>query len=71
MDGVDGAEFGEGPVVLAVPVLFAGPEELATCFLFRTLGPPLEAPFSPDIHIFFRQGFRGCWNVLCTNLKSA
>ncbi len=47
VDGVDGAEFGEGPAVLAVPELFAGPEEFAVCFLFRALWAPFAAAFSP------------------------
>lgn len=34
VDGVEGAELGEGPVVLAVPVLLAGPEDDTGCFLF-------------------------------------
>lgn len=33
VDGVEGAEFGEGPVVVPVPVLFAAPEDEG-CFLF-------------------------------------
>lgn len=34
VDGVEGAELGEGPAVFAVPELFAGPEEFGCCFLF-------------------------------------
>lgn len=34
VDGVEGAELGEGPVVFAVPVLLAGPEDETGCFLF-------------------------------------
>ena len=34
VEGVEGAELGEGPVVFAVPVLLAGPEEETGCFLF-------------------------------------
>lgn len=34
VDGVDGAELGEGPAVFAVPELLAGPEEDTGCFLF-------------------------------------
>lgn len=33
VDGVDGGELAEGPTVFPVPVLFAGPEDVA-CFLF-------------------------------------
>jgi hypothetical protein len=49
VDGVDGAEFGEGPAVLAVPVLFAGPDEFVGCFLFLTPGTPLAAAFFTHI----------------------
>lgn len=34
VEGVEGAELGEGPAVLAVPELLAGPEEDIGCFLF-------------------------------------
>lgn len=34
VDGVEGAELGEGPAVLAVPELLAGPEDDTGCFLF-------------------------------------
>ena len=34
VDGVDGAELGEGPAVFAVPELLAGPEDDTGCFLF-------------------------------------
>ena len=34
VDGVEGAELGEGPAVFAVPELLAGPEEDTGCFLF-------------------------------------
>lgn len=34
VEGVEGAEPGEGPAVFAVPVLLAGPEDDAGCFLF-------------------------------------
>lgn len=34
VDGVEGAELGEGPAVLAVPELLAGPEDDPGCFLF-------------------------------------
>ena len=34
VDGVEGAELGEGPAVFAVPVLLAGPEDELGCFLF-------------------------------------
>lgn len=33
VEGVDGAELGDGPAVFAVPELLAGPED-AGCFLF-------------------------------------
>jgi hypothetical protein len=33
VDGVEGGELAEGPTVFPVPVLFAGPEDVA-CFLF-------------------------------------
>lgn len=39
VDGVEGAELGEGPAVFAVPVLLAGPEEEFGCFLFLTNWP--------------------------------
>ena len=35
VDGVEGAELGEGPAVFAVPELFAGPEEDTGCFRLR------------------------------------
>lgn len=36
MEGVEGAELGEGPAVLAVPELLAGPDdETGGCFLLR------------------------------------
>lgn len=38
MDGVDGAELGEGPAVFAVPELLAGPEDDTGCFLFLPVG---------------------------------
>lgn len=38
VEGVDGAELGEGPVVFAVPELFAGPEDDTICFLLRPDG---------------------------------
>lgn len=34
IDGVEGAELGDGPVVFAVPELLAGPEDETGCFLF-------------------------------------
>ena len=34
VEGVEGAELGDGPVVFAVPVLLAGPDEDPGCFLF-------------------------------------
>ena len=34
VEGVEGAELGEGPAVFAVPELFAGPEDDTGCFLF-------------------------------------
>ena len=34
VEGVEGAELGDGPAVFAVPELFAGPEEDTGCFLF-------------------------------------
>lgn len=34
VDGVEGAELGEGPAVFAVPELLAGPEDETGCFLF-------------------------------------
>lgn len=34
VEGVDGAELGEGPAVFAVPELLAGPEDVTGCFLF-------------------------------------
>lgn len=34
VDGVEGAELGEGPAVFAVPELLAGPEDDTGCFLF-------------------------------------
>lgn len=34
VEGVDGAELGEGPAVFAVPELLAGPEDDTGCFLF-------------------------------------
>jgi hypothetical protein len=53
VDGVEGAEFGEGPAVLAVPVLFAGPEDDAGCFLFLALGATFAAAFS-QTHTHFK-----------------
>jgi hypothetical protein len=37
VDRVDGGELAEGPTVLPVPVLFAGPEDVG-CFLFLLFG---------------------------------
>lgn len=34
VEGVEGAELGEGPAVFAVPELLAGPEDDTGCFLF-------------------------------------
>ena len=34
VEGVEGAELGDGPVVFAVPELLAGPDEEPGCFLF-------------------------------------
>lgn len=34
VDGVEGAELGEGPAVFAVPELLAGPEDDTGCFRF-------------------------------------
>lgn len=34
VEGVEGAELGEGPAVFAVPELLAGPEDETGCFLF-------------------------------------
>lgn len=34
VEGVEGAELGDGPAVFAVPELLAGPEEDTGCFLF-------------------------------------
>ena len=42
IDGVEGAEL--GPAVFPVPVLFAGPDEDAGCFLFR--------PFCPFVTVY-------------------
>jgi hypothetical protein len=38
VEGVEGAELGEGPAVFAVPELLAGPEEDTGCFLFLPVG---------------------------------
>lgn len=35
VDGVEGAELGDGPAVFAVPELLAGPEDETGCFLLR------------------------------------
>lgn len=35
VEGVEGAELGEGPVVFAVPELLAGPEDETGCFRLR------------------------------------
>jgi len=35
VDGVEGAELGDGPAVFAVPELFAGPEDDTGCFRLR------------------------------------
>lgn len=53
VDGVEGAEFGDGPAVLAVPVLFAGPDDDAGCFLFLALGATFAAAFS-QTHTHFK-----------------
>jgi len=37
VEGVEGAELGEGPAVFAVPELLAGPEDDTGCFLFLPL----------------------------------
>lgn len=37
VEGVEGAELGDGPAVLAVPELLAGPEDETGCFLFLPL----------------------------------
>lgn len=39
--------------MFAVPVLFAGPEDDAGCFLFLALGAPFAAAFSPT-HTHFK-----------------
>lgn len=38
VDGVEGAELGEGPAVFAVPELFAGPDDETGCLRLRPLG---------------------------------
>ena len=35
VEGVEGAELGDGPAVLAVPELLAGPDDDTGCFLLR------------------------------------
>ena len=44
VDGVEGAELGEGPVVFAVPELLAGPDDDPGCFRFLPFWP-LELAF--------------------------
>lgn len=46
VDGVEGAELGDGPAVFAVPELFAGPEDDTGCFLFLPFWYALETLIS-------------------------